>query len=332
MQRLLNISTHPGDLDIIGNDWSEAARLLERWDFDGFELYPVGDYPFEKIPARLVTGLHLRFFVILEPVWRRDEARLMEIFGNWETVEKFYGGRSPRWISRYYSRQLDLARDLGCDYVVFHPAHCELKYVYDWNFPWHWRRTLDLCAEVINAAVAGSAFTGWILFENLWWPGSFRLDSPEEYYYLRRQIHHRRCGIVLDTGHLLNKNQDLGSQAQAVAFLLECLDGLGGLVEEIRTVHLACSLSGSYVRSSRGRKAGGDFWQRLSAARRHVARIDRHDPFSDPAIAAVLEKAAPRNVVFEFAYGDLETWQQKIHTQQKAVGKLLWPQGVTWQP
>ena len=329
MRRLLNISTHPGDLEIFGNDWSRAEELLERWGFDGFELYPVGDYPFERIPSRLVTGLHLRFFVILEPIWRQNSRRLLEIFGNWQTVEKFYGGCSPGWISRYYSHQLDLAQLLECDYVVFHPVHCELEYIWDWNFPWHWRRILDLCAEVINAAIAGSGFTGWVLFENLWWPGSFRLDSSEEYHYLQQKVISRRCGITLDTGHLLNRNHELAGEAQAVAYLLDCLDQLNELIDQIRTVHLTKSLSGDYIRSSRLRPrseaAQGDFWQRLDHARRHVGLIDRHEAFSDPGIVTFLEKASPRNVVFEFAYRNLAQWEQKIAIQKKATSALLWP-------
>ncbi len=74
MQRLLN------------TDWRRAADFLERWGFDGFERYPVGDYPCEQIPAWLVTGINLRFFVILAPLWRRDHQRLWGIFGDWQTV------------------------------------------------------------------------------------------------------------------------------------------------------------------------------------------------------------------------------------------------------
>jgi hypothetical protein len=79
MQRLLNISTHPGEPEMFGNDWRRAERFLQHWEFDGFELYPVGDYPCERIPAQIVTGLHLRFFVILAPIWRGDTRRLLEI-------------------------------------------------------------------------------------------------------------------------------------------------------------------------------------------------------------------------------------------------------------
>jgi sugar phosphate isomerase/epimerase len=329
MQRLLNFSTHPGEPEMFDNDWQQAARFLERWEFDGFELYPVGDYPCECIPAELVTGLHLRFFVILAPIWRNDRKRLLQIFGDWETVAAFYGGVDAACIRDAYARQLDLARHLGCAYVVFHPVHCELEYVYDWRFPWQVDDTLALCAEVINAAVRRSAYDGWILFENLWWPGSFQLADPREYDHLRSRVDYPRCGIALDTGHLMNRNPDLADERQAVEYMLSSIEHLGALAADIRTVHLTRSLSGDYIRHSRRQtepyRNARDFWQRLDIARRHVGCIDRHDPFEEPHVAAVLEKAAPDHVVFEFTFHGMAQWENKIARQKNALRDYLWP-------
>jgi sugar phosphate isomerase/epimerase len=333
IQRLLNISTHPGEPQrLFDNDWRQAEAFLDRWGFDGFELYPVGDYPCERIPARIVTGLHLRFFIILAPLWRNNLQRLLEIFGDWQTVAQFYGGRSAGWITACYRRQLDLARHLGCAYVVFHPVHCELEYIYDWRFPWSVREILDLCAEVVNAATAGTAYDGLVLFENLWWPGSFRLDSPEEYDYLLQRIDYPRCGIALDTGHLLNKNPALKDERQAADYLLRCIDDLGDTARHIRTVHLTKSLSGDYIRDSQALvdpfNGAKTFRQRLDQARRHVARIDRHEAFETPAVAAVLEKIAPEHVVFEYTYKDMAEWEHKIGVQKEALRGMLWDEGT----
>lgn len=302
---------------------------MDHWGFDGFELYPVGDYPCERIPAHLIAGVHLRFFVILTPIWRGDEKRLLDIFGDWQTVEHYYGGRDADWITSCYVRQLDLAHYLGCPYVVFHPVHCELAHVFDWQFPWALNDTLDLCAEVINAATRQSAYDGYILFENLWWPGSFRLDSPGEYDYLRSRIDHPRCGIALDTGHLLNRNPDLRNEAQACDYLHACIDELGPLVDQIHTVHLTKSLSGDYVRRTQRQNnpfnGAAGFWERFDRARRHVGQIDQHDPFETTRIADVLERLDPRHVVFEFIWKDMAQWEEKIATQKQALAACLWP-------
>ncbi|MGQ9485337.1 MAG: TIM barrel protein [Desulfosoma sp.] len=335
IQRLLNISTHPGEPEhLFHNDWEQAGSFLVQWGFDGFELYPVGDYPCELIPTRIVTGLHLRFFIILAPLWRGDQQRLLKIFGDWQTVEQYYGGRDADWITTFYRQQLELARHLECAYVVFHPVHCELEYIYDWRFPWSVHDTLDMCAEVVNAATTGTEYKGLILFENLWWPGSFRLDSPEEYDYLLQRVNYPRCGIVLDTGHLLNKNPALMDERQAVDFLLRSIKDLGDTARHIHALHLSKSLSGKYIHNSLGLvnpfKGAETFWQRLHRAREHVARIDRHEAFETPRIAAVLEKLDPAYVVFEFTFDGKPQWEQKIRVQKKALMRYLWPSTNNW--
>jgi sugar phosphate isomerase/epimerase len=329
MQRLLNISTHPGEPEMFNNDWRQAEQFLQQWEFDGFELYPVGDYPCECIPAEIVTGLHLRFFVILAPVWRGDTQRLLDIFGDWESIDRFYGGRDAEWITTCYTHQLDLAHHLGCRYVVFHPVHCELEHIYDWQFPWKVNDTLDLCAEVINAATHRSVFAGHILFENLWWPGSFRLDSPAEYDYLLSRVEYPHCGIALDTGHLLNKNFQLKDEREAADYLRHAIDNLGEVARHIHTVHLTKSLSGDYIRNTRqiaGPFNGGqNFWVQLGQARHHVGQIDRHEPFETPWVAEIFEKIDPAHVVFEFTFNSMVQWEHKIKTQKQALLNHFWP-------
>lgn len=260
-----------GTLHLMGRDeyqsWfdtlPEAGRKKVLADWDAFPGQGMVCQDNGK-DVLVITGLHLRFFVILAPIWRGDSKRLLEIFGDWETVAAFYGGCDADWITMVYTRQLDLAHRLGCQYVVFHPVHCELEYVYSWRFPWRMTDTLDLCAEVLNAATQKSRFNGLLLFENLWWPGSFRLDSPQEYDYLLSRVDYPHCGIALDTGHLLNKNPDLADEGEAADYMLDCLDRLGETAAHIRTLHLTKNLSGDYIRQTRqiadpstGRTASG---------------------------------------------------------------------------
>lgn len=328
ISRLLNVSTHTQDLDLFCRDWTMAEDFLKHWDFDGFELYPVGDYPFGSIPSKLVSGIHLRFFIILAPIWRGDAKRLLEIFGSWENVNLFYGGDDAQCIVDAYTRQLNLAQQFGCSYVVFHPVHCELEYIYSWQFPWQLKETLDLCAEVINAATKASEFTGLLLFENLWWPGSFRLDCPKEYDYLISKVDYPNCGIALDTGHLLNKNPHLTNEDEANEYLLDCVDKLGETAGHIHTIHLTKSLSGDYVKKTRQMDSpfteSQNIWEKLDIARRHAQSIDRHQAFESPRVAALIEKINPAHVVFEFTFKDMVQWEQKIATQKQALAGCLW--------
>ena len=324
IQRLLNFSTHAGEPDLFDDDWSKIDAFLQKHQFDGFELYPVGGYDFDRIPPELIRGLHLRFFVMLRQIWQGNDKELLAIFDNWDNIERFYGGRTRQIVVDTYVYQLDLAQKLGCDYVVFHPVHCELDHVFDWKFPYDWRDTLQICAEILNEALARSSFSGWLLFENLWWPGSFRLEEKEEYEFLREQVNYHRCGITLDTGHLLNASGGFSRESEAIDYLCDRLAAMGDQAADIRTIHLTLSLSGNYIRQSRknGVRFTGDFWQRLSTARQHVSQIDPHDPFTDPAIGRILDYCQPSQVVFEFTFKGLEIWEENIGKQKKAMARL----------
>jgi sugar phosphate isomerase/epimerase len=323
MKRLLNISTHDNDLIAIEHDWQKAQDFCRRNGFDGYELYPVGGYDCETIPAEIIVGIHLRFFVILEPLWRGDRERLIEIFDDEETIEFFYGGLDRRAIIDAYQQQLALAHHLGCEYVVFHVSQNELEYVYDWQCPWCWQETVDLCAEIINAVTRDTPYQGEILFENLWWPGSMRLDSPAEIAYLVERVDYPHCGIVLDTGHVLNKNQDIHSEKEGIAYLIQSVRGLGAFRPLINGVHLTRSLSADYVTQSRhvtdpyaGAKT---FWDRFIIAHQHVTQIDQHDAFEDPGIRGLFDWISPQYLVFEFTYSDMAEWQDKVDRQKRAL-------------
>jgi len=323
MKFALNISTHPGDLAIIGHDWNNAQRILESEGFDGFELYPVGEHAWERIPEGLIMGMHLRFYPILRPFWIDDKPRLLEIFGDAETISKFYGGATRESLIANYRKQLALARQLGCAYAVFHLAQSEFDYMYDWRFPWNWRETIDMCSELLNEVMADTLFDGELLLENLWWPGSFRAVHPEEIDYAMTRVLYPRTGIVLDTGHLLNTNQNVVSESGGIEFLIRSIKALGETRRAIHGVHLTRSLSAEYVmqtcRSSSPPAVDGSFWHRYHQAIEHVNRIDQHDPFENPAIAGLFEIIDPAFVTYEFSYKSKEEWLGKIRRQRQAM-------------
>lgn len=327
MDFLLNISTHGSDIDIAGPGWKWAESFLEETGFSGYEVYPVSGYPFEEIPAALVRGVHLRFFVILEPIWNGDRKRLLEIFGDDETIRHYYGGTGREAVVETYRNQLELARKLGAEYAVFHAAHCELEYIYNWDFPWDWRAVIDLSAEIMNEVMKDCGFTGTILYENLWWPGSLTLDSPREIHRLLDATEHPDCGIVLDTGHILNKNPRISSEKEGIKYLIDNIRNLGESASRIKAVHLSRSLSADYVSSSRNitdpYRGAGDFWERLAIAREHVHHIDAHEPFEHPEICRLFDYIDPANVVFEFTFRDRAQWRSKVAAQKAAMNELL---------
>ena len=328
---LLNISTHANDLLLAGEEWRDAASLLSETGFDGFELYPVGGYDYNAIPGNLVGGIHLRFFVMLKQIWRNDTKGLIDIFGDDDTVRHYYNGCDRQAVIDHYRKQLDLAVTFGCPYVVFHPVHYELDYVFNWQPPWKWEEMVDLSAEVINEVVRKTKYKGWILFENLWWPGNFRLDSVREIDRLFSRLEYDKPGLVLDTGHILNKNHSLREEGEAIAYLLKEVDRLGGYRELIKAVHLCKSLSGKYVKESMKRSDPFDgaesFRDRFAVAVNHVRQIDIHDAFDHPSIAGLFETIEPEATVFEFSFRSREEWVDKIQRQKQSLGKVFSERG-----
>lgn len=323
MQFTLNISTHPGDLAIIDHDWHHAQQLLVDEGFDGFELYPVGDHPWDSIPAGLMRGLHLRFYPILTPFWHGDQHRLLEIFGDEQTITTFYGGLTREALIADYRAQLALAKQLGCAYVVFHLAQSEFEYLYDWEFPWTWRDTVHICAELLQAVCADTPYTGEVLLENLWWPGSFRARDADEIAYALERVNLPRAGIMLDTGHVLNTNQQIATEAEGIGYLLGTVEALGEMRQAIRGVHLTRSLSADYVTRTRAAQppppASGTFWDRFHQAIDHVRQIDQHDAFTDPAIAGLFDIIDPAYVTYEFTFASREEWLDKMRRQRHAM-------------
>ena len=186
---------------------------------------------------------------------------------------------------------------------------------------------VDLSAEVINEVVRETRYKGWILFENLWWPGNFRLDSVREIDRLFSRLEYDKPGLVLDTGHILNKNHSLREEGEAIAYLLEEVDRLGGYRELIKAVHLCKSLSGEYVKESMKRSDPFDgaesFRDRFAVAAKHVRQIDIHDAFDHPSIAGLFETIEPDATVFEFSFRSREEWVDKIRRQKQSLGKVF---------
>lgn len=331
MNWLLNISTHGSDLEIAGPEWSEAASLLQRTGMDGFELYPVGNYDFSVIPPEIVGGVHLRFFVMLRQIWQNDREGLLRMFGSEQTVRHYYGGTNRDAVISCYRSQLELAAHFDVPYVVFHPVHYELEYVFNWQPPWGWRETVDLSAEIINEVVRDTSYDGWILFENLWWPGNFRLDSTDETDRLLSKVRWPKCGIVLDTGHLLNKNHDLSNEREGIAWMLREVEKLGDYRKLIKAVHLSKSLSGETAKAGFANAdpyAGADgFWDRFLIALEQVRRIDRHEPFGDPSIAGLFDLIEPENVVFELFFSSMQEWNEKVERQKQTLQPLFAERG-----
>jgi len=320
---LLNFSSLARDLALFHGNWQKLADFVSQQGFNGVELYPVENVDPEQIPKGLIRGLHLRFFVLQNELWKGDIHGLKRIFGSLDTVRAFYGSTNKEAILSTYVNQLELAQALGCSYVVFHIAHVDLEHVYDWQMKTDWQETLEIGCQIMNEALSASTFEGYVLFENLWWPNGFNLGPDGQFEFILNEMKYEKCGLCLDTGHLLLESGGFDTQKEALDFLRKRLRGLTHLKEHIVSLHLSCTLSGAYLTKTKEAGLAGpshrNFWKRFSQARAHVLRLDKHDPFEMQGTCQILELTEPRFVVFEFRFSDLDTWKRKIFLQKKAL-------------
>jgi hypothetical protein len=325
MLELANITVTPQPGHLF-DGWETAGQWLQNMNLAGFEVYPHGELNAADIPTDLVGGFHLQSFPILMPLLYNDSKRLLQIFGDWQTVKQFYGGVDADHIVKVMVSQLNLAADLNAPYAVFHPMDCDMENLFTQDFPWTLDDTFAACAELLNIALPQSHFKGWLLLENMWWQQSFRLDNRHEYDNLRRRINYRKCGICFDSGHMMATNNALKDEPSAIAFLVNRLKQLD-LNSEIKTLHLNSNLLSkpamqkqtptSYVNCD-------GFWPQFDCALKHITKLDPHNGFNSCDLSQLVETIDPNYLVHEVSQHSIQQWQQTIKLQQSCMSGVSW--------
>ena len=304
MRHLINF---PLDADSVSEygGWEGLRGELHRSNCDGLEgIWAGTDIP-ENIPEEMVVGYHLTFFPDWLDFYREDRAAVERKFGSMETAKRFYGGWGRDTLLELYRADLDRAVRLGAEYVVFHVSDVSIEEGYTYRWLHSNEEVIDSAAEAVNTLLDGRDWPFDFLMENQWWPG-FTFLEPKETARLLERVHYHRRGILLDTGHLMNANTKLRTQAEGAAYIRTMVEKHGSLAGEIRGIHLHQSLSGDYVRSNTGflpHDLPEDYTARYCVSYRHIQRIDRHLPWSDPSIIPVLAQIKLKYVTHELSGG-----------------------------
>lgn len=283
--------------------WDGLRKDLQELGLDGVEgIWGGEDIPAD-FPKDLLTGYHLTFFPDWLDFYREDHNALQLKFGTLDAAWEFYGGKGPETLLELYRADLARARSLGAKYVVFHVSDVSIEESYTYRWLHTDEEVMDASAEIINALLEGIAPDFDFLVENQWWAG-FTFTEPEKTARLLDSISYTRKGILLDTGHLMNANPRIRTQADGLRYLHDMLDRHEGLNHLIRGVHLHQSVSGPYVRSHTGvlpPDLPEDYVQRFIASYAHILEIDRHRPWTNPGISALLARIGPRFVTHELS-------------------------------
>ncbi len=285
--------------------WDRLGRQIHALGLDGIEgiVDPVDlDAAF---PTELLAGYHMVFYPDWLDFYRQNTPELLRKFGSMEMVERVYKGTRPEDLMRQFREDLAFAVSMRTPYVVFHVSDVSLEEGYTYRWLHTDREVLDGAIEFINELLRSVEPTFDFLVENQWWPG-FTFTEPEKTEYLLSRIDYPRVGIMLDTGHMMNTNPKLRTQAEGIEYILEMIRKHGETKNRILGIHLHQSLSGAYVKKHTGRLPEDfpdDYFEAFFREYPHIERIDRHRPWTDPRCVRILDEVRPLYLTHELSSG-----------------------------
>ena len=322
MLTLTNLSNADCDVEnLLQNSSDTLAEILHTHMLDGLEFMLCAPWDRTMFPADYIKGVHLLFWPTWVDFWRGDRAALMEEFGSEENIRAYYGSSDiSDWIAAW-KENLRQAAECQPQYLVLHVAHNRTSEMYTRAFAATDEDVIRATIELVNEIACEIPQGCKLLFENLWWPG-LTFCQPHLAAMLLEQVDYPDTGFMLDTGHLMNTNLALRSEADGAAYVMKIYRDLGAVGKYVYGLHLHQSLSGSYVREMMRRNAGACDPLDWRTAMDYVMCVDRHEPFRTEAARRILDAVQPAYLVHEFLQRSRTDWERKIRTQQHALGIL----------
>lgn len=321
MLELVNLSNIPHEVEtLLGGEKSILDDFLARHHLDGLELFLYGPRDERFFPASLVHGVHLRFWPSWVSFWRQDAAKMARDYGGDAEVIKAFGSRSVEEWVEVWRENIRSAVAAGAKYLVLHVSEAPMSELSARPFTTITdEEVIDATLELVAVLATEIPADCRLLFENLWWPGlTFR--RPDLAERLVSCSTHQNCGFMLDTGHLMCTNLELTSEAEGADFVVAAYEALGSLKEKVYGIHLHQSLSGSYVRAMREAHRGERWPTEIGEIMDYIARVDWHRPFSTSAVRRIVDAVRPDYLVHEFLPASFPEWEEKVHTQRRALG------------
>ena len=322
MLKLMNFSNHSSDLERFLGDSNKIKEFLDEHDLQGLEIIQTSPWKPESVSPSLIHGLHMRFWPIWLDFWKNDKDELVRQFDDLGSYRQYYGGETWDCILEYYHNEIKTACDMGVKYIVFHASHVQLEHCYNYKFTYNDEEIVDAFIEMINKLFKDISADFDLLFENQWWPGLTLLDKKIASKFMER-INYPKKGFMLDIGHMMNTNTELKTEAEGVEYILKVLQNLEELSSSIKGIHLNSSVSGKYVKKKiedwGGFNNSERFFDRYLKVFEHIARIDRHVPFSNPSIKRVIDYINPQYLVYEFITNSYEELEQFVTAQNRVL-------------
>ncbi len=322
MKLLTNLAVYDGCLDEYGSPDALSCDCAEL-GLDGIEVVWGDSDTVAQVPRKdLVVGYHLLFFSTWVDFWLGNKAALLDEFGTWDAVKCCYEAETRDELVARFRRDVRRAIDFGAEYAVFHVSDVRMRECFTYEFSHTDRQVCDCACELVNQIFDGIDTNMALLVENQWWPG-FTFCDPVMTRRLLDGMEYDNVGIMLDTGHLMSTNTKLRTQKQALGYIRDCYDAHGDVAKKVRGLHLHQSLSGEYVEQTLGfvpQDFTGTYEQRFASSYRHVLNIDRHEPWTDPAVADLVRHIDPEWVTCELSCRSRAERNARLRIQLGALG------------
>jgi sugar phosphate isomerase/epimerase len=302
---------------------AELSAACRNSGCSGMEAVWGGDGALDALPGGFTTGYHLIFYPDWVDFWQNHEDALMDKFGSREAWISFYGGETRDVLTEHYRKDLARAVRLGAQYVVLHVSDVSLEEGYTYRWLHSDEEVFSAVWELTGQLFRDHHYPFALLLENQWWPG-FTLTDPEKTKALLDGIQYEDKGILLDTGHLMNTNLTLRTQAEGIEYIHQMLDEHGMLCSKIQGIHLHQSLSGVYVKTHTGavpEDFTGDYITRFGKSYRHILHIDQHLPWTDPDIASVIRRLQPKWLTHELSCANRAERERAVGIQKETLRK-----------
>lgn len=305
MKTVMNFTTCYEDTNRY-RDQADLKRYLKDFALDGLEVLEAGADTRQIIDPKDAVGVHLKYYPGWMDFWTGDEARLMIEYGDWDACVQHYGGRDRQAMIEAYRKNLQFVNRMQPEYMVLHVADCSMiesmRRVYHYTDA----QVVDATCELMNQVTDTLTCKPWLLYENLWYPGLNMLD-PDMVQRLMANTHYPKCGVMLDTGHIMHTNPDLRTPDEAVDHIHRVLDLYPDL-DFIKGIHLSQSLTGEHAKAlmQTWQPVEGDYQTRIWEVMGHIFEIDTHKPFTTHRVRELVERIQPEYLVLELITGSRE--------------------------
>lgn len=341
MKKLLHMLKTPSRLEQYSS--KGLLELVEKFNLDGFEIITCGEDNSQIMKEEQIIGYHMSFYSYWVDLWEFNPIRLLAEFGdpktalefygidylefskifpdkNWNTLESLASAKDflRKHIVNGYKRNLEEAKSLGAEYIVFHISNVSIMETFSYELENTNERIIRASAEILNQFMKEESEIV-LLMENLWWNG-LNFLNPKDTKLLYDLVEYPNKGFMLDTGHLLNTNLHLRTEEEALSYIRNIIDAhhpYMDLLPAIKGIHLHQSLTGEFVQSSfsnipldchpyNPKEKGLDFYEKFSKIYKHVLQIDTHMPMCFKGTQELIQYLNPDYLVFELTKADKE--------------------------